>query len=347
MTTRRELLAAGAAITAAAWSGEAFAQSLPRKSKMGIGSASLGAYSRGREGAADSVAVVEYCRSLGAGGLQFSPSGDLARVRRRLEELEMWVEGNARLPSRLSDDTAAFEKSLLDAKAVGASVVRAVSRSPQGFSGRRYESFKSLEEFEAWQAEANAIVLKCLPIAEKIGVKIALENHKDRLVDDHVAFLKATSSEYLGALVDPGNNLALLEQPVEVCTKLAPYALACSMKDMGVALYEDGFLLSEVLFGDGVADQAALFKILNSHNKINPVEELITRDPLKVPCLTDAYWVSMPKDRRARDQARHMAWVRTKASKLPYVDQLTPEGRLQAEADNHRRTLEWWTAKVG
>ena len=183
----------------------------------------------------------------------------------------------------------------------------------------RYESFASLEDFNAWRDEANAIVLRCLPIAERLGVKLALENHKDRLVDEHVEFIRATSSEYLGALVEPGNNLSMLESPDAVCRKLAPYVLSVSMKDMAVAPYEEGFLLSEVRFGNGVTDQKALWEILKQGNpQLNFLQELITLDPLLVPCLTTDYWSSLP-ERRADELAGHMQWVRSSASELPYV----------------------------
>lgn len=341
MISRRQMLVSGAAVGFSALVSPAVAaQGLPPKSPMGIGSASLANYNEVVPGA-DPIKLIEYCRSLGAGGLQFSPSGDLMAIRRRLEELGMFVEGNARLPASLSEDTAAFEKSLADAKAIGATVVRTVSRAPQGSSGRRYETFKSWDEFKAWETQANAIVLKCLPIAERMGVKLALENHKDRVVDDHAAFLQKTSSAYLGSLIDPGNNVSLLEAPEETVRKLAPFVLACSLKDMGVAPYEDGFLLSEVVFGDGFTDQAALFRTMKAANpKINPIEELITRDPLKVPVNTPGYWVSFPPERKAR-LAPFMQMVRAKQTKLPYTSQLTPQQRMQAEADNHRKTLEW------
>ena len=265
----------------------------------------------------------------------------LNRLRRRLEELGMFFEGNARLPATLSEDTAAFEKSLLDTKAAGGTVARTVSRAPQGSSGRRYEFFKSYAEFKAWQDNANAIVLKCLPIAERVGVKLALENHKDRQVADHAEFLRKTSSEYLGSLIDPGNNMSLLETPEETVNALAPFVLATSLKDMGVAPYQDGFLLSEVVFGTGATDQAALFRIMRKVNpKVNMVEELITRDPLKIPCFTDAYWAGFPaKDQKRMDAT--LAWVKAKQTKLPYVDQLTVEERFKVEEDNHRKTIDW------
>jgi sugar phosphate isomerase/epimerase len=348
MTTRREFLAAGAAAgLAGALSSEALAAPLPPISPMGIASTAMSMHLGGAGGVTkalreDSVAYVEYCRSLGAGGVQFSPTGDLKKLRRRMDQLGMWFEGEARgLPTTLDGDTAAFEKNLLETKALGGTVVRTVSRPPEGTSGRRYEGFKSKAQFDEWQANANAIVLKCLPIAERVGVRLALENHKDRLVDEHVDFLKKTSSEYLGALVDPGNNLSMLQSPTEVCTKLAPYVMSCSMKDMGVAPYEDGFLMSEVLFDTGATDQAALWKILKAGNpKLNPLQELITRDPLKVPCLTPGYWASYP-DRTALELVKHMEWVKANTTKLPYVSQLTPQERLQAEEDNNRKTLDW------
>ena len=345
MTTRREFLAGGAAAASLGGllAGPAFAQALPPKSPMGIGSASLNGYNAvvGSKNGNSLIAMIDYVRSLGGGGLQATASGDLAAVRKRLEELGMFFEGNARLPATLSEDTAAFEKSLLDTKAVGGTICRSVSRAPQGASGRRYEFFKSYADFKAWEEQANAIVLKCLPIAERIGVKLALENHKDRQSADHAAFLKKTSSEYLGSLIDPGNNISLLETPEETVNNLLPYALATSLKDMGVAPYQDGFLLSEVVFGTGATDQAALFRLMRKQNpKINMVEELITRDPLKIPCLTDAYWAGFPaKDQRRQDAI--LAWVKAKETKLPYVDQLTPAERFKVEESNHRKTIDW------
>jgi 3-oxoisoapionate decarboxylase len=344
MSTRREFLAvAGATALMGAFSKAALAQPLPPKSPMGIAGAAMGGYNGAvsAEVRADQIAYVNYCRSLGAGGVQISPAGDLKKLRARLEQLGMFVEGNARLPARLDEDTAAFEKSVIDAKAVGATVLRSVSRAPQGTSGRRYEGFKSYADYKAWEAEANAILLKVLPIAERHGMKLASENHKDRSVDEHVAFISKVSSPSLGVLVDPGNNMSFMEDPVETCTKLAPYVLAVSMKDMGVAPYEDGFLLSEVIFGTGVTDQAALWRILKAGNpNINMVQELITRDPLKVPVLTPGYYASFP-DKKAIDTAKWMAWVKAKQTKLPYVDQLTPQQLMEVEADNHRKSLEW------
>jgi 3-oxoisoapionate decarboxylase len=224
---------------------------------------------------------------------------------------------------------------------LGATGGRTGSRAPQGGTGRRYETFTSYEQFKAWEANANAIIMKVLPIAYKHKIALALENHKDRRVEDHAAFLKRVDSEWLGSLIDPGNNMSFMEEPEYTVNLLAPYVKATSLKDMGVAPYQDGFLLSEVVFGTGCTDQKKLFAIMRRHNpKIQPTEELITRDPLKVPVLTDAYYRSYPPQMRER-RDRWMRMVRAKQTKLPIVSTLSPADQLKAEADNHRATLAW------
>ncbi len=345
MTTRRDVLKSGAALSVAGLMSEAvLSAALPPISPIGIASAAMGNHMDGMGVIApmrnDSMAFIEFSRSLGAGGLQFTPTGDLKKLRARMEKLGMWYEGNAASPGP-DGNLERYEQSLKTISAMGGKVARYVSQRPQGTSGRRYESFTSMKAFEEWREQANALVLKCLPLAERYGVKIALENHKDRLADEHADFLRKTSSEYLGALIDPGNNMSMLESPEAVCTQLAPYVLSVSMKDMAVAPYEEGFLLSEVRFGEGVTDQLALWKMLKAANpKLNCLEELITRDPLKVPTLTSRYWSSLPP-RSADELAKHLEWVKAKATKLPYVEQLTAKEQLQAEADNNRSVLDW------
>lgn len=348
--SRRGVMGHGvAALAMGGFAGRAFAAALaegilPPKSPAGIATTALSMRLRA-EGLAplrdDPVAFVEYCRSLGAGGVQHAISKDLPAVRKRLDELGMYYEGQVRFPSRRDDDLAGFEASVRDSAALGATVARAVSRPPEGGTGRRYETFKSLAEYRAWQAEADAIVERCLPIAEKYKVAIALENHKDRTAEEHVAFLKKRSSEYLGSLIDPGNNMSLMESPEETVKALVPWVKATSLKDMGVALYDGGFLLSEVPFGTGMSDQKALFAMMRKANpKIHPTTELITRDPLKVPVLSETYLASFEPGRRAR-VAPWLAMVKAKATTLPVMDGLSPAQQVAAEEANNRQVFEW------
>lgn len=355
MSTRREFLGtlagAGVALYATSSGARPIEEvALPPKSKIGVATTAMSMHMTGLGVAPgmrdDPVRYLEYCRSLGAGGIQHAVRKDIRQFRAKLEELEMFYEGEAALPFHPDDDLSLFEQSMMQARELGAPCVRAVSRMPPG-GNRRYETFKTLEDYRAWESQANAVVEKVLPIAERIGVGLALENHKDRTAEEHAAVLKRYSSQYLGALIDPGNNMSLLENPEDTINALGPYVMANSMKDMGVAPYEDGFLLSEVLFDTGVNDQAALFALMRSHNpRVHFMQEIITRDPLQIPVLTPEYWQCMPAMSADR-LAGFMASVRARASTLPVVSHLSPAERLQAEEDNNRKIFDWAIAKYG
>ena len=65
------------------------------------------------------------------------------------------------------------------------------------------------------------------------------------------------SSEWVGVHFDFGNNLALCEPPMQTLELLRPYTFFAHIKDMGLDMYKDGFLLSEVPLGQGVLDLQA------------------------------------------------------------------------------------------
>jgi hypothetical protein len=67
---------------------------------------------------------------------------------------------------------------------------------------------------------------------------------------------------------------------------------------------------------------------------------MITRDPLRIPCLTDAYWTTFA-DVPGRDLAHILALVRKHAAKgpLPRVSTLSQADQLAVEDRNVRRSL--------
>jgi sugar phosphate isomerase/epimerase len=279
--------------------------------------------------ARDAYEFLEKCHALGAGGIQTQLNGDLARLRARAEELGMYLEGMVSIPR--NGDMSMLAKSLADAKAAGASVVRAAM-----LSGRRYETFATLAEWQQWVAQSHTALKAALPVIEKHKVIVAIENHKDWTLEDLLALLKTYQSEYLQVCLDFGNNLALLDDTQELVEALAPYTKSTHIKDMGVRPYEDGFLLSEVPLGAGILD---LPKIVATLQKANPRVkfslEMITRDPLKVPCLTEQYWEVFP-GRGGKYLAQTVKLVNARASRapLPTVSQLTREERAKVEAEN-------------
>jgi sugar phosphate isomerase/epimerase len=308
-----------------------------RRNKMGIATTSYMTVRRFR----DTLEFLEHCNGLGAAGIQSAINGDLPKIRARAEQLGMFIEAIAPLPT--TGDASGFEKAVENAKAVGSTLVRVNA------GGRRYEDFTTLADYDAFATRSKAAIKAAVAICEKHKVAFALENHKDWTLDQIVAILKGYSSEYVGTCLDFGNNLALLDDPMAVVEQLAPFALTTHVKDMGLEAYPDGFLLSEVRLGEGLCDLARMFSLVRqARPKANFVLEMITRDPLKVPCFTDNYWATFP-DRPAQRLAATLRLVQaqTKRDKpLPRISQLSREEQLRVEEQNVQACLTYSAEKL-
>ena len=334
--TRREFVSEASAVVAAG----ALAQVMradEQSSKMGIAVTSYMTSRRFH----DSYEFLEHCHALGAAGIQGPLNGDLANLRARAEHLNMYIEAIIGLPR--GEDTSAFERGVENAKSVGALCVRANA------GGRRYEDFSNLADYQKFAERSKRSIAAAVTICEKRKMPLALENHKDWTLEQMVALLKSYSSEYFGACIDFGNNIALLDDPMEVVEQLAPFAVTTHVKDMGVEGYEDGFLLSEMVLGEGFSDLPRMFSLIHqARPKTHFNLEMITRDPLKVPCLTDRYWATFP-DRSGLYLARTVRLVRNKAvpgKPLPRVSQLSHEALERAEEENVKACLRYAGEKL-
>lgn len=303
----------------------------------------------GRPGARfkDSLDFLEYCRQLGAGGVQTDLSsrdaGNAAKLRAKAEACQLYLEGQVSLPQQESD-VARFDTDIRAAREAGAGVVRAAM-----LGGRRYETFDSADAFRRFAEKSWQSLTLAEPILRKHRVKLAIENHKDRRVSELLDLLKRISSEFVGVCVDVGNNIALLEEPMAVVAALAPFATSTHLKDMAVQEYEDGFLLSEVPLGEGFLDLKRMLALLQQANpKIQFNLEMITRDPLKIPCLTQKYWATM-EALPAPQLAAALTMVRRNAAKkpLPRTSGLDLEQQLTLEDENVRASFAYARQRLG
>lgn len=64
------------------------------------------------------------------------------------------------------------------------------------------------------------------------GVVLAIENHIDFLADELVELLDIVASPALGVCLDTGNQLRMLEDPLEAALKLVPHAHTTHIKDI-------------------------------------------------------------------------------------------------------------------
>jgi sugar phosphate isomerase/epimerase len=341
--SRREfLLRTGASLPALMTAATAQGQE-PARTAMGIGISSYTIAARAERAFAEPVRFLEFCRQRGAGGVQVAigarPAEYLKNLRALTDKYGMYLEGSLR-PPRDRADLERFEAEVRAARQVGATVLRTVL-----LGGRRYETFKTAEEFRAFRARSLASLRLAEPVLARHRMTLAVENHKDFRADELVALLRQVGSEFVGACVDVGNNLALLEDVLTTVRALAPWARSCHFKDMAGEDHPEGFLLSEVPLGTGAVDLGRVVEVLRqARPQLRFSLEMITRDPLRIPCLTEGYWATLGEV-PGRDLARTLAWARARKGRLPRVGALAPAAQLQAEDENVRQSLRFARAR--
>ncbi len=331
--TRRELLAAGAASTWIALQ-PAMAQSGGGKALLGGAPTSFNVRVQAAKRKGERFDVIEHCHRLGLAGAEavlFSSEPEAVKaMRKQVEAYQMVLVLNTPLP-KTESDVAGFDTAVSACKEAGASALHAA------MTGRRYEQFDSMEAFRANFAQCRKSVALAEPVLRKHRMRLAVENHKGWRAAEQAAWMKQVSSEWVGVCVDMGNNLSLCEMPDETFDALMPYAIFSHIKDMGLEEYPEGFLLSEVPFGTGVIDlKKRVEQLRRKDPKMLFCLEMITRDPLKIPVLTERYWATFADGEAAVpgfDVARVLALARSVPGRtpLPRISQLSEPDQIKAE----------------
>jgi 3-oxoisoapionate decarboxylase len=338
--TRREALAVGAGslLGLAARAGQAKDAERPR---MGVVLYSYGLRRAADKGFDDPLTFLDYCRTLGAGGVQTGLGVRDDAYAEKLHDLmtahKLYLEASIALP-RNKDDVDRFTDEVRSAKRCGAAVFRTVL-----MSGRRYEVFDSAEAYRKFLDQGKQSLALARPVVEKHEIRMAVENHKDLQGPELLDLIKKLDSPLVGVCLDFGNSVALLETPQETAELLAPHTFTTHVKDMGVEEYADGFLLAEVPLGSGFLDLAKIIAIVRkARPEIRLNLEMITRDPLKIPCLAPKYWATL-ESVPGRRLAEILTLVRAKAGKkpLPRVSELAKEDQIKREDENVRQSLRY------
>lgn len=289
---------------------------------------------------ADPLAFLEHCRRLGAAGIQVGigrRDGEYAdRLRAAADKAGMYLEGTVSLPKDRGD-AERFIAEVETARRAGVTVLRTVA-----LNGRRYEVLDSASAFRDFADRAKRSLEVAEPIAARAKMCLAVENHKDWRSAELVDLLKRFGSDHLGVCLDTGNSIALLESPRATVEALAPLTRTTHLKDMDVAEYAEGFLLAEVPLGTGFLDLGEVVRVIRkARPDVRLNLEMITRDPLKVPCLTDQYWGTFA-DVPGRHLAAALTLVRRHATKeMPHVADLPEARQLEAEERNVAQSLKW------
>ena len=290
--------------------------------------------------------VIDHCVTVNAGGSQLGVGGwtkaFAKQVRKKCETHGLYFEGQIRLPQE-DEDISRFENDLIASKEAGATINRTAC-----LGGRRYVNFETMDSFLEFKAKSLKSIERAEPVLKKHRMKLAIENHKDWRADELVEIIKQFDSEWIGVTLDTGNNVSFMEDPMYVIETLAPYAFSTHIKDMAYHTYEDGILLSEVPLGEGIIDLKRAVDICKRHNpNITFNLEMITRDPLEVPCLTEKYWATFDHSNSGKELAMTLKRIEGRKFDLPTTSDKDIKSTLIFEEENNVNSLRYAEKNLG
>jgi sugar phosphate isomerase/epimerase len=110
-----------------------------------------------------------------------------------------------------------------------------------------------------------------LPLLEKTGIKLAVENHTETFADEILWVIRQVNHPLVGACVDTVNSMGVLENPEYAVEKLAPYAFCNHFCDHKLTRDQFGIRFHGVALGDGDID---CFKTLQVIRDQSPTDRI-------------------------------------------------------------------------
>jgi sugar phosphate isomerase/epimerase len=175
--------------------------------------------------------------------------------------------------------------------------------------------------WEERMERSAAVLRELLPLAEDLGIAIAIENHQDATSDDllRLAEMSGNSPAY-GVTLDTGNPLAVGEDPVEFAQRVAHLIRHVHLKDYTIHFAPEGYRLVRCIAGTGVIDFPKILDIVGGNgHKVTPGIEVAAQQTRTIPLLEEGWWAHYPP--KAATQLigpLRILWERGRPAHQPY-----------------------------
>lgn len=261
----------------------------------------------------------DYAEQQKLDAIQFSGVGDfestepafLKQVKERAQRSNLLLDGGTGCicPTtaawgKRTDDPAAYLSAAIDvARHIGARCVRV-------FVGSNADRFRPGPMDR--HIESTVKVLRaCRNRALDANLRIAVENHGDFQARELLTLIDEAGRDFVGACLDTGNPLHVLENPVSTLEILGPVTVTTHYRDSAVCEHPRGAAVQWTAMGEGSVDWR---RVLETHARLCPQAplhlEIITgRPPLVFPFYEHDFWKAYPKA-NAADFARYVALVK-------------------------------------
>ncbi len=218
-------------------------------------------------GAYDLFRTLDWMEAQGLSGLQININGPrgrflsgeptdashLRRVRRALESKGFFTE----IGGGHATDAALVARQLELAAAIGADVLRTVI----GFH----------ETIHATIERTRAAMEMVLPLAHRLGVRIAIENHEDVTAAELRQLIDALDDPFIGACLDTGNDLVVYGDPLAAARDLAPRAFTTHLKDHRLARVAGTVYSIGMPLGTGDIDLPPILDVIRRESALDRI----------------------------------------------------------------------------
>ena len=137
--------------------------------------------------------------------------------------------------------------------------------------------------------------------ARDAGVKFAVENHAaDMRTEEMLRVIEAAGPETTGVMLDPGNALWSMEDPMRQLEQLGRYVVCTSVRDYMVWPTPEGAMFQWTAVGEGLMDVPAYVATMaRLCPEVPLLLETISNAPRSIPFLQADHWKIYPKVRAA------------------------------------------------
>ena len=298
----------------------------------------------------DAAGFVERTREAGGEVAQLFHSmidsladDELARLRRAADENDVVLEvhgGGAQRPD--------FEGTMRRAKTLGAKVVGCSFGMMM-----RPEKIGTLEKWDEHVRDCKARYAELLETAAELDLRLGIENHLDFTIEELRDLVRDADSPHAGVILDVGNPIGTLDDPLEAADLLGPYTCATHYKDFAVEEVARGFRLTMVPLGCGSLQLPEITRRLLKHvpPDIGFAIEMMNGQQLEINWLEDRFWEPF-RGKSARQVAATLSHVRGKAIDIgefrpqAEIDDLPHGEHMQLEMDRITRCVSHLRALV-
>ena len=193
-----------------------------------------------------------------------------------------------------------------------------------------------------WQSHVDLCIHKLkeiLPIAQDLGICIAVENHQDATTEDLLMIHeKLNFHPNFGVALDTGNPLSVGQDPVQAARDLSHLIRHLHLKDYTIHFAPEGYRLVRCANGDGVIDFEAILQIVrgNGHD-LMPGIEIAAQATRTIPILDESWWKSFPSTHANKlIPALNILWKYGKNKGEPY------SSAWERGADSNEVSSEEW-----